>query len=407
METNRNREKICHFRPASQSGTHFAERKARICVAVLLALLMLGLCGCGTAASTASTKLSEAPGALGSPETVQTGEALDAVEVEQEESAETGAPAPHAVTPEEAGIRPGTAEDYTENVLRSSAAHVRDGQLYLACQSELVRASLDKQGEPQDGTVLMDVMPTVNSLAGDGEELYLATNDGIFALPVETLEGAELTGGRLVAEYDISTTPFYIWSDWLFFLFDEDVYVVPKAGGQPEILAEGAADFQVTDRGLFCTNQSGALTYLSFEDGETTQILDSDCGGRITFLQDTAYITTGKAEPRLYAFAVPERQSKEIVLTTILSATHGVWTEPGALVCQADDGRVILYDLGANSETALGEYNMPYYEHGELAGGVLYNMSGDEVTWMHLDTGETGLVQMSDLVPNAATETSA
>lgn len=363
---------------------------------LLTGLLALSVWGCSAQETTAET--SGAASAVQQPESTPA-EALDpAVVVSDDAAAETGE-APHIVSPAEIGIHPDAAEDYTENVLRSSAAHVRDSDIYLAYKSQLVRAPLDENGEIQEAEVLMNVMPTINSLAGDADNIYLATNDGIFALPADTLRGAELRNGLLLSDLDTSTSPFYIWNDWLFFLYDGAVYVVPKAGGAEEILEEGVADFQVTNRGLFCTNENGALKFLSFEDGSEITLTGSDCSGRITFLLDTAYITTGQAEPRLYAYDAPERQMMEIVLTNTLSATHGVWTEPGALVCQTEDGRVVLYDLGANSETELGEYDMPYYEQGELTDGILYNMSGDELSWMHLDTGETGFVALPDLLP--------
>ncbi|MBD5559038.1 MAG: hypothetical protein HDQ87_01565 [Clostridia bacterium] len=369
----------------------------------LAALLGLSLAGCAAPEESAE---SPAAGSSVQSRTADPQEtaasaasnALDAADVREEDASAAAEPSPQLVRPEEVGIRPEQSEDYTEGVLRSSAVHVRDGSLYLAYKDQLASGPVAEGGGLDEAEVLMEIMPTIASLAGDEDTLYLATNDGIFALPADALSGAELTSGRLLTELDIATNPFYIWSDWLFFLFDGTVYVVPKAGGSEAILAEDVSDFQVTNRGLFCTSADGALTFLSFADGESETLIQDGCSGRITFLGDTAYMTTGRAEPVIRAFNAEERQPLEIELRHILSATHGVWTEPGRLICQTEDGQVLLYDIGAGSETRLGRFNMPYYEAGELADSVLYNMSGDKLSWMHLTDGTVQEAMLPELL---------
>lgn len=329
---------------------------------------------------------------------------LDAEEVGEAEESAGSTSAAQMVTPAQVGIRPGSAEDYTEGVLRSSGVHLLGSDLYLAYQDRLLRAPLTETGEIEEATALIGVMPTIHTLASDGQSLFMATNDGIFCFSIDELEEAEMSQATVLSSRDTAMYPFYVWEDWLFFLFNNEVYVVPKAGGSEKILLTDVTDFQVTNRGIYATHPDGSLSLLSFADGSDTTLLQEGCGGRITFLEDTAYITTGEETAMLYAYNAPEQQGAQIELTQTLSAYHGIWPEPGGLVCQTADGRVILYDLGAHSETELGEYNMPYYEDGELADGVIYNNAGEKLSWMHLATGETGEVMIPDILTNPQEE---
>lgn len=279
--------------------------------------------------------------------------------------------------------------DYTEGVVCSSAVIACGENVFWGDGAKLHGALLDSQGHLADFTLISDMSSEICSLAVKGDSMYLATEEGIFELPLEEC-GQGISAASLINDHEVSYGSFQIYDGYIYFTYGTTLYRVPEHGGDEEKLEKGISEFQVTAEGIYCLNSDGELICVSLDGTERKRLHQLDSEGDIIFYKDKAYIGTGEEDDFIYEYEAGEDEVKKISFKNTLSQYKPVWVTEEFIYYETEDYDVYRYDRYSGAESPTGmEYDLPDYYEGYLENGILCYVQSDDLYWIDLNRGKS------------------
>ena len=280
-------------------------------------------------------------------------------------------------------------KNYKEGVLDASELFVKDGRAFWGYGGQLCSALLDDTHDMYDFAAEKSLDGEISSIALDGDEMYLATENGIVCLPYGE-SGQEQGGLSVIDEHALSTSSFQIYDGNIYFRYGKKLYQVPKQGGETRTMEENVEAFQVTVEGVYCLNSNGDFIRVSLDGTERKTLCELNSDGEIVIRKDKAYITTGDDKDYIYVYGLEEDTLEKLHFEKDLSPYYPVWVTEKYIYYESDDFKVYQYDIesGTESQSAV-LYDLPDYECGYLENDVLYYVYSNNLFWMHMDSGES------------------
>lgn len=281
------------------------------------------------------------------------------------------------------------AKNYKAGVIDASELFVKNGVAFWGYGPQLCSALLDENGDLYEFVSEGSLSGEIYSIAIDGSNMYMATENGIVCLPLEKAE-SEQSQLSVIDDHELTTSSFQIYDENIYFTYGRRLYLVPEDGGDNKTLEENIEAFQVTTEGIYCINSNGDLLRVSLDGTERKTLCELDSEGEIFILNDTAYITTGDDKDYVYVYQLEEDTVEKLHFEKDLSPYHPAWVTENCIYYESDDYEIFRYDFESETESQSDAlYDLPDYDAGYLENDIIYYIYSDYLYWMHLDSGES------------------
>lgn len=280
-------------------------------------------------------------------------------------------------------------KDYKEGVIDASELFIKNDVVFWGYKQQLCSALLDDNYDMYDFVSEGTLNGEIYSIAVDGSQMYMSTENGIVCLPLEESdqEQSELS---VIDDHKLSTSAFQMYDGNIYFTCGRNLYSVPAKGGDEKTLEENIEEFQVTVDGVYCLNTKGDLLRISLDGTERKTLCELDSEGELIIWKDKAYITTGEAKDYIYVYELEENTYEKLHFEEDLSPYAPVWVTEGSIYYESERYEIFRYDLESGTESqSNARYSLSDYDSGYLENDVLYYVFADNLYWMHLDSGES------------------
>lgn len=288
-------------------------------------------------------------------------------------------------------------KDYKAGVIDASELIVHDGVAFWGSDQQLCSAQLDENQELYQFQSKGSLSSKVYSLAIDGDQMYIATDEGVVSRSLE--DSAHETS--IIDEHKLSGRAFQIYDGNIYFTYGTYLIRVPTTGGEEKKLETDIEAFQVTTEGIFCLNSDGDFLLVSLDGTERKTLCELDSEGEIFIQNDTAYITTGDDDDSIFVYELEKDSLGEISFDHTLSPYHPVWVTDEYIYYESEDYVIYQYALDSGTETPIQEdsrYNLPDYYSGQMGNDVLYYVYSANLYWIHLDSGEAMQIDRGEVL---------
>lgn len=265
-----------------------------------------------------------------------------------------------------------------------------DGSAYFGYNSVICKASLSG-GQISGLTGIGAASADICALTVYDDALYISQADGLFRYPLDMVSDKS-EGWKPEKILDYTDAPgetdfFEIFDDRIFFLRDGDLYCAPSDGGELTKAAADVRDFEVSDRGIYYLDNSGALTVMKSDFSESRKIGDMGSAKQFT-VSGTDLVYNGG--DHVMAFSVQKEEPSEVKTEYKPHEACIPWSNGTNTLYYNADFRTLLAGSG-DSDKEVGESSYPGKAYGCMHGDWLVFATGKYEKLMIYDLSEGGL----------------
>lgn len=122
-------------------------------------------------------------------------------------------------------------KNYKAGVIDASDLFIKNGVAFWGYGPQLCSALLDKNGDLYEFVSEGSLSGEIYSIAIDGSNMYMATENGIVCLPLEEAE-SEQSQLSVIDDHELTTSSFQIYEENIYFTYGRRLYLVPEDGGR-------------------------------------------------------------------------------------------------------------------------------------------------------------------------------
>lgn len=298
-------------------------------------------------------------------------------------------------------------KDYKEGVIDASELFIKNGVVFWGYKQQLCSALLDDNHDMYDFISEGTLNGEIYSIAVDGNQMYMATENGIVCLPLDESD-QEQSEISVIDDRELSTSAFQMYDGNIYFTYGRSLCSVPAKGGDEKTLEGNIEEFQVTVDGVYCLNTEGDLLCISLDGTERKTLCELDSEGELVIRKDKAYVTTGDDKDYIYVYELEEDTYQKLHFEEDLSPYAPVWVTEESIYYESEHYKIFRYDLESGTESQSDAcYSLSDYDSGYLQDNVLYYVLADDLYWMHLDSGESFKMGKGEVLENNSSSNEA
>lgn len=301
-------------------------------------------------------------------------------------------------------VRAAAADDRKEGVTEGKKIFIHpNGVAFWGWDETLCSALQDDSGDLYDFISEGTAPFRIQTVAIADNYLYMDTSKGLYRMNLE-----EYSQGSSVAQQlfdSMLIKGFQLYDDYAYFLSGSTLYRVPVAGGDKEELATGAEDMELTNQGIYYTDEDGGLFLLEFDGSERSFVTDTPRESTFTFGSQAIYYWS-EEEDSLYQYSLADETVRKVGLQQEFDPTDCVWVADNYLLYSSGLD-VYKHELSTGNEWEMDYfYGLMGKEDGLFLDDILYYAIGDMVYWDNAVTGECKKISMEDAISGDQTVTS-
>ena len=263
------------------------------------------------------------------------------------------------------------ASDAVEGVDYGREVYIHPtGVLFMGWENTLVSALIGEDGTPYEFVSEGTFPYRINGVCISGDYLYLATEDGVYRVLLSE-SSQDVSAAQKVCEDSLSNG-FSIYDGYLYYRYGYSLYRVSVEGGEKEQIIQDINDAEVTNRGIYCMEQSGRLSWLSFDGYESKRLCDAEEKSHMSVSNGVIYFW-GEDEDEVGCYSIADDGFRQMEVEEDIS-TYCLWAAPDYLIYDDNDFEAVRrYDFSTGREERLSEIrSIPYKEEGYFYNGILY-----------------------------------
>lgn len=303
------------------------------------------------------------------------GEAKEAVKPAIEEKADA-AEGKDSVQPTETPAAPSRQEPAAgEGVSRGHYVAAADDAILFYLDERLGSASINSDGTVADVTLEETMKGRFYGLARQDSVLYFTSTEGIYKLdPKEKGQPEQLSS-------ETSNKPFSVYDGYLYIMKEDTLYRIPVSGGEIQTLFSGAADFIVTNQGIYYIGKGGKLFHSDYEGKAVEQVAEAEAESRLFLYGNDIYIKNEE----VWQYNIPEKKIAQIPLKQKCSSDKDLWVTDQFLLYESAEGEACQYFIETGEEKIIGNVYIPSQETGQIYGDfIYYSFNSGDLSWLSL-----------------------
>ena len=253
-----------------------------------------------------------------------------------------------------------------QNVAVAKRVYIdQEGSVYFGYNSVICKASLS-DGQISGLTGIGAASADIYALTVYDDALYVSQADGLFRYRLDMMsdksEGWSPEKILGYADAPGENDFFEIFDDRIFFLHDGGLYCAPADGGELTKAAADVRDFEVSDKGIYYLDNSGALTVMKTDLSETRKIGDMGSANQFTVSGMELVYNGGD---HVMAFDVQKEEAEEIDTEYKPHEACVPWSNGTNTLYYNADFRTLLAGSG-DSDREIGDTSFPGKAYGYL-----------------------------------------
>lgn len=271
------------------------------------------------------------------------------------------------------------AEDRTSGVVTGKSVFLHPaGVAFWGWEEEIWSGLVDESGNIYDYLKEGTMPSKVQTVAVDGNYLYLDTFDGLYR--VNLTENGQDTSVAQQLHDSMLIRGFFVYEGYAYFMSGSTLYRVPVEGGDKERLTTGAEDCEVTRDGIYYTDEDGGLFLLAL-DGNGRKFLTDTMPESKLVLQDDFIFFWGEDEQIVNRYTISSGELRGIPLKHELYTPDYIWTGDDYFIFNSSSSEGFKFDMLTGQEQELEDfYGLMDKEKGLFQNEKFYYVIGDTLS---------------------------
>lgn len=295
------------------------------------------------------------------------------------------------------------ADENSSGVICSkSAVFEGEDRIFWGWDTILCSAQVDENGDIYNIAAEGTMQERIMDIAIAEDTIYLTTYDGLFYTSLDDF-GQSAANAQML--YDsMLLDGFQLYDGYVYYRSGSSLKRTPDDRAQEERLLTGVEDYQVTEEGIFYTDEDGGLFFIRHDGSGKEFLTDTPREAQIVMHGDDIYFW-GKENARLYCFDLNREITQEIFLNEEFYTSDDIWVTDEYLAYRSTDYDCYKYYFADGSEEALDELaSLPEERAGWLQEEILYSAGMDTFYWKSLRDNWTERIKKEDVFGGEALE---
>lgn len=291
------------------------------------------------------------------------------------------------------------AEDGTRGVVTGKSVFLHPkGVAFWGWGEEVWSGLVDESGNIYDYVKEGSMPSKVQTIAVDGNYLYLDTFDGLYRIDL-TENGQDTSVAREL--YDsMLIRGFFVYDGYAYFMSGSSLYRVSVEGGDKEKLITGAQDCEVAEDGIYYTDEDGGLFWLSLDGSRREFLTDTEPESNLVLHDDFIYFW-GEDEEILNWYTISSGELRGIQLKHELYTPDYIWAGDNYFIYNSAATEGWKFDMLTGQEHEVENfYGLMDKEKGLFQNDRLYYIIGDTLYCYDVANGEESKVTQSEVFEN-------
>lgn len=300
------------------------------------------------------------------------------------------------------GSRP--APDPGPSIEAPQGDHAIDGSLVYVDESDVVfwgqdeylcTALIDDDNEIYDFVIEAAMSSKILSLAVYEDYLYIAQEDGFFKYPLSMFssDGGDASSEMLLDQK--LQQGFAIHDGYIYYRYGNTLNRIQVEGGEPAVLNEHVSDFEIVgDVIYFTTSDDAPGLYQIPVGGSAVRLAELEANDTTLAVTEDQIFCKSRTSSPIYIYSFDEEQLDALDVSIDAGTGSAIWAYDDVLVYADDGSRACCADLGSgNILDADGEaYFVLDKVYGTIVGGRLFtfNNYGSNLYVYDFDTNTCG-----------------